>query len=789
MSMRWRKVAGDMRMYRGRLLAIALVLVVSAAAVIAALDARTILKREISASFLLANAPDIALSFERVEEHQQRLIAAQEGVAATGARRAFFTRIAVRDGSWLPVRVSVVPDFAAQGVATVHLHDGAWPGGDGSILIEQSAQSLLGSAAGAKVKIRRADGETLELPLGAWVHDTAVAPSTQERMLYAYVTPGTAALLAPQSAAPDQLLVKMTQRGSASEAYEFGNALLAALEHAGMPALRMEVLAPTHPHKALMNAMLNVLGVLAVMALLAGTALTGYLIAAWMKKEVRLVGVMKTLGARTHQIAMQYLTLAAPLALLAMAIARPLGAQLGRMLAEYYAVLLNIELANRSTPQTLLQMEILCLLALPLLAMALPIWRAARVTPMAAMHDAGITALPAAGRLAARLLRFPGRVRWTLASRNIWRRPWRLSFMLAGFTFGGALFMTTCSNYESLTHVLDRNLAQQGHDLEVLWARGSPGAPLEQIAGKVRGVTIAEAWRRATLTVTLPATTEGASRTRRVTLTAYPEPTRLFTRPITQGRAPRAGTPEVLISRAIQESMPWMQVGANIEVQTKTGRSGTLQVVGTVEEIGTQGLYTGFTAFETLTGLGDSAASLRVKIGEESMEAVANALDQAFLDAHLPPAQIVSRNMVRDALDEHFSVVGEVMRMVALAAVLLGAIVLVATTSLNVMERTREIGVLRTLGGSPQVLQRIFLAEGAVIALLGAALSVMFSIPLTLGMNYAAEHGLLYVTVPMRFSFTGLAIMAGGVFLLVLAVRWAVHLGLNSSVRENLAYE
>ena len=50
------------------------------------------------------------------------------------------------------------------------------------------------------------------------------------------------------------------------------------------------------------------------------------------------------------------------------------------------------------------------------------------------------------------------------------RRPFRLALILAALSGGGALLLTTHSNYESLMGVIDASLATQGHDIEVLVA-------------------------------------------------------------------------------------------------------------------------------------------------------------------------------------------------------------------------------------------------------------------------------------------------------------------------------
>ncbi|HMG04661.1 MAG TPA: hypothetical protein VK581_04320 [Chthoniobacterales bacterium] len=61
MNTQWRKIPGDFRQHRLQIFLLALVLTLGTAGVVAALNARAILAREIAASFASANSPDIIL--------------------------------------------------------------------------------------------------------------------------------------------------------------------------------------------------------------------------------------------------------------------------------------------------------------------------------------------------------------------------------------------------------------------------------------------------------------------------------------------------------------------------------------------------------------------------------------------------------------------------------------------------------------------------------------------------------------------------------------------------------
>lgn len=788
MSMQWRKVVGDLRQYRLQIFLITLVLTLGTAGVVAALNARAILKREIATSHTSARLPDIALWFERVTPELLASVAAMDGVAAVDAHRVTYTRVKANDGTWLPLRLTVVRDFSTQRLGLVHLHNGTWP--TDTILIEQSGESLL--AANTALQIRTPTGDIVSLQAGGFVHDTDVEPSTQERQIFAYVTPATAALLG-QPKDLDQLLVKMAYRGEFANAVNFGTNLNATLKRQGQPAFRVDALPATHPHATLMNAMLVVLGVLSAMALICSSALAGYMVAATMRREMAQVGVMKTLGARSHQIAWQYLALVAPVALLANVIGFAAGVLLGRQIVASYLITLNIDVALWHVPVSLLTLEIALAILVPLLAVAIPIVRAARMTPRAAMQNAGIvvpSSLP--NRLASSLIKFPGSMVWTFSLRNTWRRPWRLLVMVLALSFGGALLLTNRTIYESKMIVIDASLGSQGYDFEVLMQLAAPGAQLEAIARSVPDVQIAEAWRRARVSIaTLEPVSDAApaNESRQFTISGYPGSTQLFKLPVVQGRAPHAdATNEVLMTRSLRDAYPQLQTGNSVELQFNDRRA-KVNVVGMAEQIGLRAMYTNFATFDAVTGLGDQTQAVRVKARTPDIETVAKKVDQAFLNARMPPGQIVSRAMIRDSLDEHFMVVGEVTRMVAFAAALIGAIMLAATTGLNVLERTREIGVIRTLGATPNRILAIFLAEATAITLMSALLAVCIAVPLSRAILNLAERALLHVSVPMQLSIYGLALLGSGALIVVLTVWLVTKISLRKSVREALAYE
>lgn len=789
MNTQWRKVIGDFREHRLQIFLIGLVLTLGSAGVVVAVNARAILQREIAKSYGSAHSADVVLWFDKVEPSLLEKVRALPRVAAVDARRVAFTRVGGKGGAWFPMQLIIVRDFSDQQVGLIHQHQGGtWPSNDGGILIEQSGRSLLAATVGEELSIRTPEGGTTTIPFAGYVHDTAVAPSTQDRMIYAYVTRAAAGRLG-QSTDLDQLLVRMNDRGDMSDVAQFADDLNDWLKTSNQPPLRVDTLSNTHPHADLMSTMLRILQAFAAIAFTCSAALAIYMLSLWMKREVRQVGIMKTIGARSHQLAWQYIALIAPLLVVTNGLALPIGAWIGRWLVGYYQTSLNIDVAQWDVPRSLLLNEIIFTLGIPFFGMAVPIVRAARMTAREAIHDPGITTPAGRGISTSRWIKVPGDRRTTFALRNTFRRPWRLAITLIALSLGGALLLTASNTYESLMRVVDRSLSNQGHDIHVQLQRPAPAARLESVARTVPEVQIAEAWRWTGVTVGKSAGLASVSESQRFLLCGYPPSSRLFKFPIEEGRLPQTGEEgAVVINRRVQAAIPGLQLGSELELHFRDRRA-RVRVIGIVEEIGTLTIYVTFPTFEAVTGLGDASTVLRVKTQNDHPDSVANALDQALLDVHLAPSLVQTSGEFRKSLEEHFAVVTDVMKMIALAAALVGAISLGASVSLSVLERAREIGVIRALGATPRTVSAIFLAEGGTVAILSAVLSFIASVLLSQALNNKASRELLHVPVPLHVSGAGLIILSSGILVVMLGVWLSLWRILRISVRDALAYE
>ena len=769
-----------------------LILIIGIASVVAAMNARAILTREIPASFASAQSPDITFWLEQIDIAWLPIVNAIDGVDLVEARGSIMTRVATAKGGWLPMRLTIVENFSQQCLSIVHLHGQSWPDTDSTILIEQSGRTIIQGSVGTPLAVRTHGGEVANIVVGAFVHDTAIAPSTQDRMIYGYITP-TAAKRLGYSANFNQLLVKMIKRGNDNNVAEVADvaslaeSIKSALLANGGTVIRADTKRQTHPHAGLMTAMLRVLSILAALAIVSATAMIGYLFSAWMRREAKQVAVMKTIGASSHHIGLQYLLMVLPLLACAVVIAFPIGVLAGRALAVFEADILNIDLVSLDIPLTLLIEELVIVTLLPMVAMALPIIRAAQKSVRETLSDPGIADIPALTRLISRFFGTGNAINYWLGVRNAWRRPWRLLIMVLAFSTGGAILLTTRSNYESLMKAIDINLAEQAHDIEVTLSKLSPPAAIEEVARSLNDSAIVEAWRRTRVSVTNPNVSQ--EKNDRILLLGYPSQSELFQRPVVEGRAPRPNaTDEILVTRYLHNRNPMLRLGLQVELVLNERRV-KMKVVGLVDEIASAVAYVDAKTFDHITGQDARSSTVRVKTNNPDIEMAANTLDRAYIDAKFIPIQIATKTALRDSLEEHFFVVGEVLRIVAFAVAFVGAIVLIAATAYNVVERARELAIMRAIGATRRHLAATLLIEAISVVVLGIAISIIASTLLTRVMLDAAERMLLHVSVPMIFSATGFWQLCASAGLIVFTVWVCVHFSLNRSITKSLAHD
>ncbi|WIN00320.1 FtsX-like permease family protein [Actinoplanes oblitus] len=800
--LRLRKVARDAWLTRTRIAMMVVTIALSVLAVSAFLSARAILGREIAGNYAATRPASATLNVPAgVDAATLGAVRAVPAVTDAAARTSVLARVRVGASPWRVLMLFAADADDPRRVATVATAPGAWPPPADGMLLERTALPFLGVAAGDRVTLQVPGAAPTPMTVSGAVHDGAVAPASQEQTAYGYVT--TAALTrlgAP--AVRNQLKIVVGDRtgpsGDQQRIEAVAQQVAGVLAERGQPVTRVDVPPPLrHPHQGQMTMVGFSLLAFGLTALLLSAILVATMLGGMLAGQIRQIGAMKAVGARTGQVLGMYLVQVTAIALLATALAVAPGVALGRFLAERGARLLNLDLTSEVIPGWVYAVTLLAGVGVPLLVALAPLIRGSRVSVRQAIDDHGTASVRATG--AGPLSRLPGvSSGQRLALRNLFRRRGRLALTAGLLAVAGTMFLTGLNTAGGWAALVDQGIAQRHYDLEVRLHQPYSAGRLTALATGVPGVTGAEAWGRT------PTTMHEAGRVDvahvypddahdSFTVLAPPADTALLRLPLLAGRWLRAGdTDAVVINHLVPaQQAPGIRVGDPITLSV-AGRTVTRTVVGIVSDFGTQGTaYLTSQEYAAVTGTTGQAQLLRVVTGRHdaaSREAALDALERALGAAGIAIEQDLTVDTLQAALDGHVLVLADALIAIAVLTAVVGLLGLASAMSTSITERTREFGVLHAIGATATAVRGIVVTEGVLTGVLSLAVALAAAPGLTLAFGRFIGTQAFRQPLPYEFSAAALALwtllaLGGAALVSAAAARRASRL----TVREALA--
>lgn len=799
-KMLWTKLARDLWQARGRSAMMVVAITVSLLGLGTILSAYAILSREVRHNYLGTNPAAATLDLDRVDAALLNAVRARPEIADAQARASVLARVQVAPDVWRPLILFVVPDFADMRVSRVWPEAGAWPPPTGSILLERSAAELLGAQIDTDLVVKTPHGAATAVRLAGLVHDPGLAPAWQERTGYGYLTPATLAWLSEEATLDELKVVFRAPSADPSVVDQQARDLAAWLGAQGHTAHAIQVPPPgRHPHQGQMEAIMLLLLIFSLLSLGLSAILVATLVTGMLAQQVRQIGVLKAVGAETSQIVRLYLALVAVVALAAWLLALLPGVIAGRAFAEIIANLLNITLESEALPWWVFAAQGAAGLAIPLLVAVGPIIRGARVSVREAISEVGVRA-EQLGRGVDRLL---ARLRGLdqtllLALRNTFRRRGRLLLTLGLLATGGAMFLASLNTALAWQRTIADGMDTRHFDAEIRLNRPEPAEALLARIRAVPGVAAAEGW---SLVEAGPVRAEAVAIRRTYPdgghgsflLRATPPASQLVRFPLLAGRWLADGdTDGVVLNHLAAGQLPGAQVGDVVQL-TADGRTSAWRVVGIVREIGAPATaYVPAVAFARTQGMGEGLNAVRVVFTSQDPAqrgAVMWALEGTLADGGFSVASVISDSELRMAIDGHVAILIGLLLGLAVLMAIVGLLGLTATLSTSVVERTREFGVLQTIGGTPGTVVQLVVVEGVVVGALSWLIALVLALPLSLFIGSVIGRLAFQITLPLVYAPAAvgmwLLLVLSGAALASAAPAWRAG---RMTIRETLAY-
>lgn len=799
-SPRWRKALRDLAGHKFRTLLVVLSIAVGIFAILVVLGARGVLLREFEAVFGDSRAPTATMKVNVADESIIEAVARTPGVAAAEGRRSVLLRFTigtpgeeVASSGWDTLEAWAVADFKEQRVGRFTPQKvRSWPPLAGEIVLEQSARSVGKYEVGDTLTVEATSGKRARLRIAGFAHDINAFPAQFVSMVTGFITLDTLAMLdEPREYNTIAILAEdpdITRSQASRLAARVRDDVIASR---GVHVLSTQVPEPgSHFLGDIFKAVSLLLLALGVLSMLLSAFLVVTTIQALMAQQVRQVGIMKAIGGRASQITWMYLGMVLVYGVLAVAVGLPTGMAAARWFTAYGAGLLNFRITSFVPPVYVSVLGALIGVAVPLLAAVVPVRLGARLPVARALTATGLSAAVFGHGLIDRAL---GLVRGlprpvALSLRNTFLRKGRLALTLTTLVLASAVVMSVLTVRGSILRTVDE-IDPWRFDAEFYLARAAPLDRVLRVAERGRGVIQAEGVLDYFATLKRADGTESDG----INIVGLPPTTKFIEPRVERGRWLEENDRFALVVNTdVLSDEPEFALGRTVKLDVM-GVEREWKVVGVVSGglMGTAVFVPRASLDELLPGNSDiNRVFVRTRHNHAAAQRQAALdLERRFEKAGVSVAATQTQLEQRETFAYQLGILVVFLAIMALLLAFVGVIGLTGTMTINVLESTREIGVMRAVGASHGAIYTIFITESVVIALMawgaGALLSWPMSVALTEMLSAAMNLPLAY-----RFSWSGVGIWL--VSVLVIAVGASLlpaYRASQVSVRDAIAYE
>jgi putative ABC transport system permease protein len=769
--------------------------------------------RETSGAYMSTEPASATILLDRpIDAEQMTEIAAETrkrpGVIEATGRTQFDSDIQVNSQSRdIPLQVFVAtPDDPMRMAKFDVQQEGSWPPSLGEIFIGGDSLTLLDVAVGDTVTVENPSGEPARLRVADTVYDPSLSPAFQEQRGHGYLS--TASL--PGGQVPlDQLKIQVADPGQKVPSRDRDRVVAVAGDvgewlqrEYGLSVREIQVPEPyAHPHQWQANALLLSLLAGGAAAVLLGTILVANMLNNLFTQQIPQIGIMKAIGAGSGRIGRLYVAMTLLVAVAATLLALAPAIVLGRVLVGQILGMLGIEPISLAPAWWTYVVVVALGLFLPPLMALVPLVKASRTTVRVAIDYHGLGSKPsAASGVLARLSRIRRLDRGLLmALRNTIRRPARFLLSVGLLASAGVVFVAGMSVSSGVEAVAEEQKQQRNWDVDVQLV--SPASMdevttiLEQVPeiSQVEGLNVAKSGvagpGEIPITRTYPDQGHGS-----VSVTAIPAGTTMFTPPkLLEGRWLKPGETGTIVLNQITRAntVPGIQASDSVQLSVG-GKPTTWRVVGIVEERGGGGVYTTAEGFAEAMGQPQRVNQLRIATDshdEQTRKAVANTVNKTLTDAGIEVQSAASVSRMDASSEGHMGPLVTIILAIAIAMGVIGGIGLASTMSANILDRTREFGVLHAIGARPKAVRRIVVAEGVFLALISCLVAILPTLALTAVLGAGLGNLFMYAPLPFRVSM-----LAAGIWIVlvvlgaILATEAAATRASRITVREALAY-
>ena len=790
----YRKTFRDLWGNKGRTILVVLSIAVGVMAVGMILSSNTLLRQQMTIAQRASQPSHVVLFLrdlvgEDIMRNVERMpeVVIAQGVADRGVR--WKTSL---DNEWQDASLVAVDDYKAQKLDLLELRSGIWPDLN-SVVVEWNHVEPYDIPEGGTVYFEineRPRPMTVEGTLRD--HHAGPPPFTNEPVFYI-----TRDVMERLTGTGDYNKLHFTVHNySEEEAERVAELVETKLEKQGVTVGLTRIQDPErHWLQDVMDGVGLILQIMAIASLFLSVVLVINTINAIITQQIPQIGIMKAVGGIRGQISRLYLAGIIVYGVLSLLLAVPLGTVAGYALSSWMLRLVNVPVASINLVSNALLVQVGAGLLVPLVAALWPILRGVAISVSEALNAYGL----GQGRYGTGLIdRFLGRVhglpRMTILSiRNTFRRMGRVVLTLVVLTTAGSIFMMVLSTHFSFTSTITGLWDALGLDVFIGFQNAQRIDEVVPLIEARPNVDKVEMWVWWTANTNVPGKS-GVGSEYQIGLRGIPRDTEMYIPRLTEGRDLDSVDGHALLLNQKLASEMEVGIGDQIEIGFGEGTPTTWTIVGLVFDL-TNNQASAYMHLDTLNrelnqvGRASVAEIRTIDDSLAAQTALVEDLRDYFesLGIDVSFSRTVAED--REQAEAQFTILTTILMLMTVVIAVVGSIGLSGTLSINVIERRREIGVMRAVGASSLDVASIFMGEGLMLGIMSWALAVPVGV--LAGRPFVKAIGEV-IDFPAQYTlaFQGLWIWLGIVFALSLTASWLpARRATQISVNESLAYE
>lgn len=704
------------------------------------------------------------------------------------------------DAAWTLGTLVERPRFDRQTYDVIALRAGSWPA-DGAIGVERLSGQYFDVAIGDQVEFE-IGGEATAFPVSGLIRHPFVQPPLFGGQAHFFTDAAGLAQFGIPEGRFGQLLVRV-EPYSLEQAQQVAGDIRDRLAGQGYGVAVTLYQDPNlHWGRQFVEGINLILMIMAVVSLFLSVMLVLTTLTALITQQTDQIGVIKAIGGQRGVIIQMYLAVALIYGLLALLIAVPLGALFAYGMARWYLELFNIDYTAFQVSGLAVAVQIGMAFAAPVVAALWPVLKGANISVREAIASYGLGGDFGFSRLDRWIDRIGERffsAPVAAALGNMFRHKERLTLTVLVLTVAGVMFIVIMSLISSVTLTLDNEMARRDYDLRIGFTRAQEAEELLAIAQQTEGVQDAQVWYSRNATILRAGERLQDSAGLGAQLTGIPAGEARYTPIITAGRWLEPGDGQVVVIS--QETAEANNIAVGDTVTLDLGNLGDAQweVVGAYRVVYgggfvTEAIYAPLDAVVETTGQSGLATQVLVQTTGQDLTrvtAVADALKAAYEDAgmavdfYTTSVKLEERQFAANQFD---TVVWMLLGLAMLVATV-GGIGLMGSLGIGVVERTREIGVMRAIGAQSRTIMGLFMLEGMLQGLISWVVAV--PIAFAVGGPLARLLGQTMIDVDLDYAFNLPAVFIWLGTVLVIAALFSTGPARGAtriSVRQSLAY-